>query len=116
MDTIRPDLRTADPRELTEHLVLAGIPANVYLDADGLHIITDADPTAALATFVPVKVSNPEDRLPALPAYVSDHIQHLRDYRTAVRTGQAVTTAQTAHVVADIIDALRLINSRITND
>jgi hypothetical protein len=116
METIRADLATADPRELTEHLALAGIPATLYLADDGLHILTDVDPTAALASFVPVAVSDPEERLPSLPEYVRTHIAHLRDYRQAVRDGQTPTAAQTAHALADVIDALRLLNGRITGD
>jgi hypothetical protein len=116
VETIRPDLLTADPRELTEHLAVAGIPASLYLDEDGLHIVTDTDPTAALATFTPTLVSDPEERLPTLPSYVRNHIHHLRDYRDAVRAGQMVTDAQTTHVIADIIDALRFLNRRITQD
>lgn len=41
------------------------------------------------------------------------HAGHLRDYRDAVRAGQSPTAAQTQHVIADIIDWLRLSEDRL---
>lgn len=50
------------------------------------------------------------------------HRAHLRDYRDAVRSGtaDAWTAAEwrtnTSHVIADLIDALRFVNDRLTED
>ena len=76
--------------------------------------LTDAECAELYADFVPSGAG--EDYRPPLPAYIRDHIPHLRDYRAAVRAGQTVTDAQTTHVVADIIDALRYLNAQVTGD
>lgn len=50
---------------------------------------------------------------PALHDAIRTHAGHLRDYRDAVRAGQSPTAAQTQHVIADIIDWLRLSEDRL---
>ena len=48
-----------------------------------------------------------------LPSILRTHANHLRDYRDAIRAGTPVTTAQTTHVIADIIDWIRLTEPRL---
>lgn len=50
---------------------------------------------------------------PLLPQAFRTHAGHLRDYRDAVRAGALPTAAQTQHVIADIIDWLRLTEDRL---
>lgn len=113
MEIVRADLFNASVAEVFKHLLDEGITSQVYKDYDGLHIVTDVDATAAMASFVP---SDEEPWQDYLPADYRLHLGHLRDYRTAIRNGQAVTNAQTTHVIADIIDALKILNARITGD
>lgn len=72
------------------------------------------DPTrddAACAALYSGFAADPNWRTP-LPEIIRTHAGHLRDYRDAVRNGTAVTNAQTLHVIADIIDWIRLTEDR----
>lgn len=120
---IRSDLATIHPAELSEFLKSRGIICTTYLDTDGLHINTDIDATAALAAFVPTSTLNRDtletNYIPSIPsgAAIATHLQHLKDYRANIRNnGPAPTAAQTSHVIADLIDALRFIDSRFDRD
>lgn len=118
-----PHLSSIAPDELVDYLAGLGIAAEVY-DQTGLTIHTDVDATAAIAAFVPASTFNRQafisDYVPPVPttAAVAAHLQHLRDFRNAIRNGTlpVPTLAQTQHVVADIIDALRLIDARLDRD
>ena len=73
---------------------------------------TDAALAAAYAGFVP---SGLDDNAyePVMSAAIRLHAGHLRDYEAAIRAGQAVTSAQTTHVIADIIAYIRLTEPRL---
>lgn len=117
---VRPDLAGIDPAELSDYLLSLGIHCRTLLSQEGLVIETDVDAESALASFVPTSTMDwatlKSTYVPPLPAYIADHVQHLRDFRAAVRDGVAVTNAQRDHVIADLIDALRYVNARITDD
>jgi len=113
MEVIRLDLIDAHPSEVVAFLAGRGVLAQVYKEVDGLHIVTDVDASTDIAAFTPTVVDAFED---PLPPYLRAHIQHMKDYRSAVRNSTAVTDAQTTHVIADIIDAIRYLNSQITED
>lgn len=74
--------------------------------ARGIYVVGDFDPTPLLTytdDYVPVEVSS--------------HLQHLRDFRNTVRQGGTPPSlAQTQHVIADIIDALRLLDARLERE
>jgi hypothetical protein len=120
-EIVVPTLLDADPEELADHLLAAGFTSSMWAEDDGLHILTDADASAAVASFVKGKTVDRSDpnspfHIAPLPEYLRTHVVHMRDYRNAVRNNQAVTNAQTTHVIADIIDALRFINAKATGD
>lgn len=96
-----------------EWLAERGITSHAWQADDGMHIVTDGDVPAQIAGFVPARAKSFEN---PLPTYLRDHLVHIRDYRNAVRNGTAVTNAQTTHVIADIIDALRYVNAKVTGD
>lgn len=70
---------------------------------------TDAECAALYATFTP----QAEYRQP-IPQALRDHRQHLLDYYNA--DPAVITTAQTVHVVKDIIRVLYYLNQRIQTD
>ena len=120
MITTDPAILAADPGEVHDHLVAQGILGPIVMVyADHADITapgaTDAAIAAALADWTPT-TTGMDQWIPALPAYLADHIQHLRDFRAAVRAGQTPTPAQANHALADVIDALRYLNSRVTGD
>lgn len=92
--------------------VLTVVPGGVTVHADDA---TDAEIAARFVGYAPSGITDEQLR-EALPSYLAPHVQHLRDYRAAVRAGQTPTQAQTAHAVADLIDAVRYLNNRITAD
>lgn len=122
--TNRPDILAADPTEVSERLRLAGLTGVRTSRAAGfLNILSDqgdAAVEAALAGWVPT--SSGFDGTPesaswrsGLPPAFLPHAIHLRDYLLSVRSGaQAVRTAaqrqaEAEHVIADLIDAIRLL-------
>lgn len=115
-----PALIAADPAEISDHLLEAGL-TSVYTErAEGGVLITAAEGEtaieSALVGFVPTTTATGEWR-GSLPPIVKLHLSHLIAYRAAVRDGtQAAKTAgvrqaEAEHVIADLIDALRLIRS-----
>lgn len=117
-EIVRPDLASADGIEISDHLRLAGFTSiATWLEDNGLHIdVRDAPSveaiTAALAGWSPTYTRG--TYLGLLPPGVIDHVQHLRDFRDAVRAGQTPSNASTLHVIADLIDAMRiLVDSRL---
>lgn len=121
---VRPDLSGTDPAEVSDYLLDQGIRATTHLEGDGLHIDTDLDASSALANFTPTSTfdrGNPNSStyVPKVPssAAVAIHLQHLKEFRNAVRSGGLPPTlAQTQHVLADVIDALRLLDRRLDRD
>lgn len=121
---VRPDLAGIDPAEVSDYLLDQGIRSHTHLEGDGLHIDTDSDASAALAAFTPTSTFDRSDPnsstyIPRVPssAAVAMHLQHLRDFRSTIRSGgPAPTLAQTQHVLADVIDALRLLDRRLNRD
>ena len=73
---------------------------------------TDAELAALYAGFEP-SGSTDEQIIAMLPRVLRAHAGHLRDFRDAVRDGVPVTNAQTLHVIADIIDWVRLSDDRL---
>ena len=73
---------------------------------------SDEQLSSAYADFVP---SGLDDNTyePVMSAAIRLHAGHLRDYEAAIRAGQAVTSAQTTHVIADIIAYIRLTEPRL---
>jgi hypothetical protein len=114
-----PALLDADPAEISDHLLDAGLHrVETWRSVAGMVIVAqegDVAVEAALSGFSPTTGSGV--LWAPLPAAVSQHLQHMKDYREAVRSGsQAAKTAgvrqaEAEHVLADIIDALRLIRS-----
>lgn len=121
---IRPDLAGIDPAEVSDYLLDQGIRSTTSLEGGGLRIETDLDASAALAIFVPTSTfdrNSPSSStyVPRVPssAAVATHLQHLKEFRNAIRTGGLPPTlAQTQHVLADVIDALRLLDRRLDRD
>jgi hypothetical protein len=118
-----PDLAGIDPAELVDFLADRGIACVVY-DQTGLTVATDSDADAALAAFAPTSTfhrplfsSDYVGRIPS-GAAVATHLQHIKDFRTAIRSGAspAPSLAQTQHVLADVIDGLRLLDPRLNRD
>jgi hypothetical protein len=116
-----PALVNAHPAEISDHLLDAGLTGvETSRAAEGVTITADqgdAAIEAALAGFVPVTTTAVESWRGSLPAAVQQHLSHLIDYRTSVRNGTqaaktaAVRQAEAEHVIADVIDALRLVRS-----
>ena len=123
-DYVRPDLIDIAPAELSDYLLDSGIHCRTHLEDGALHITTDSDASALLEAFVPTSTldrSDPESStyVPKVPtqAAIAQHLQHLKDFRNTVRNGGTPPTlAQTQHVIADVIDALRLLDSRLDRD
>ena len=118
---LHPEWAGIDPAEVSEYLREQGFHVQTDLHEGALRITTDGDASAALAAFEPTSTMDRENPLsgtyvPPLPPFMRDHVQHLRDYRNAVRGGSQPTNAQTAHAVADLIDAVRYLNARLTDD
>lgn len=107
-----PALRGADLAQLGWHLRPLPVERLENRD-DGCYITHEADPAAldaAVAAYVEER-----DWRPPLPDAIRTHVGHLRDFRNAVRAGtfgNGMTAAQrrdaTEHVIADLIDGLRL--------
>jgi len=121
---LRPDLLTIDPAELCDYLLEAGVHSTINRGENALLIITDIDATEALTAFVPTTTQDSvtliSDYIPKIPtsAAIQLHLQHVKDFRQAVRDGtdDVITAAQTRHVIADIIDGLRLLDVRLNRD
>lgn len=121
---VRPDLRNVDPAEVSDYLLALGIQCQTSGTTGQLVIETDIDATEALAAFVPTSTfdrrTGVSNYIPPIPpsAAVKTHLQHIKDFHRAVRDGTdtAITLDQTRHVVADIVDALRLLDSRLDRD
>ena len=119
-----PALATIDPAEVSDYLLGLGIHASTEIRGGALHIETDKDATNALSAFVPAstfdRATLRTDYVAPVPstAAISAHLAHLKDFRNSVRAGTdgVITVAQTRHVVADIIDALRLLDARLNRD
>lgn len=118
MTYLRPDLINANPVELGEYLRVNGVTSAITLTADGLLIETDIDADALMSAFVSTTTRDEEFVAPVpASAPVATHLQHLKDFRNTVRSGgPAPTLAQTQHVLADVIDALRLLDARLSRD
>lgn len=109
----RPSLLNAHQVEVSEHLLSKGIESSIRKDATAMLITiegTSDDLNAAMADF-----ANIGSYRSPLPTAIQTHTQHLIDFRSAVRAGTfgAGMTAtqrrdQTEHVLADVIDAIRL--------
>lgn len=115
---LRPELADANPSEVADYLLGLGITSAVTALADGMYIETDVDATAALSAFTPTVSADAEyiAKVPTTSA-VAQHLQHIKDFRTAIRSGgTAPSLAQTQHVLADVIDALRLLDARLNRD
>jgi hypothetical protein len=109
-----------DPAELLDYLDENGIQGSAQATAESLLLTTTQDAQAALDTFTPTsKIDNstfpPTSTYRARPrGPIRQHLQHMRDYRDAVRAGTpAMTAAQTQHALADVIDALYHLNASL---
>ena len=73
---------------------------------------TDAALAALYAGYAPAAASDADYR-PKLDAAIALHAGHLVALHDAVRAGQTPTNAQVLHVIADIIDWIRLAEPRL---
>lgn len=103
------------PREAADWLEASGrvVEGQTWDLVDGGVLFTDPSRTdaqcaTAYAGFVP---GNGEAYRTPVPQVILDHLPHIRDYLAASPT--AVTPAQTAHVVQDIIRVLNFLNQRL---
>lgn len=108
-----PQLRSANALQVGWHLQQSGIVARLDQRGDALYVTHDDD--AAVAAALTTFVHDPDWRAP-LPDVIRTHVGHLRDFRNGVRAGtfgSGMTAAQrrdaTEHVIADAIDALRIL-------
>ena len=113
--SLRVDLRQCDGREVTEYLQGLGwsdVTTNRedHIDALLVEAAGDRDLEADLDGFRPTA---PIGEYRPMPEAVRTHAGHLKAFRDAVRAGQAPTLAQTQHVLADVIDWLRLQEERL---
>jgi hypothetical protein len=117
---LKPAWANVDSAEIVDALLDAGIVGSAEWTPDGMLIKTETDASAVLDALAPTStvdhVTLRSTYVARLRGDIADHVQHLRDYRTAVRAGQTPSDAQTAHALADVIDALRWLNARVTGD
>lgn len=95
---------------VAEYLRAQGEPSIVWETPEGLIIERDGL-EALLAQYV--RTHDRDTWVAPLPAAIRTHAGHLRDYEQAVRDGQAPSSAQTAHVLADVIAWIRLSEGRL---
>lgn len=76
--------------------------------------LTDEECAALYADFTPSGTDDLTYRAP-LPDRIRNHVQHLKAFRDAVRSGDtsSITQDQRDHVLADVIDGLYFVNRRI---
>lgn len=113
-----PALLAADPAEVSDHLLdagLTGIRTNRAGGPDFLNVIADqgdAAVAAALAGWVPATGSS-APYAGRMPPDVAVHVPHLKAYYAAQRDGtqalktQAQRLADLEHVTADVILVVR---------
>lgn len=92
------------------------MPGRVWEHVEGGVLVTsetedDATLAAAYAGFTPTATDEVNYR--SLAPILRTHLGHLRDFRDLVRGGGTPTAAQAYHVMADIIDYIRLSEDRL---
>ena len=79
-------------------------------DADSWYVPVDSTDTYQW-TDKPVADEEDPAYVDALPAEVSNHLQHLRDY--LAKDPAQITNPETVHVVKDLIRAVHFMNQRL---
>lgn len=101
-------------KDMDQAIAWAGSPAGYEWQkvSNGILVRNPAITLAAITALYSGYFETPLWRMP-LPEVLRTHASHLKDFRDAVRAGTPLTNAQTLHVIADIIDYIRLTEDRL---
>lgn len=119
---IRSDLAGAIPASVSDRLLelYPGRPISISRQTDGalaIEGVTNAEIDQALVDWSPATGSD-EQYVPPFPPHIRTHLNHIRDFETAVRSGtqagktSSVRLSEMEHVVADVIGLIRLLDPR----